>query len=753
MKRWFLFFMVLLLAACSPGQAATSTPAATATRSLGDPGVRTTSVPDASMVARAYLDAWKAEDYATMYSLLTSVSQAAISEEDFSNQYRSVAAEAALSTIDYQIHQALINPDQAQISYEVTLNSSLVGEMNRNTQVNLSLEQGEWRVQWDDALILPELVGGNYLGMDVRVPARANIYDRDGRALVAEAADAVAIGLYPDQIFPDQVDLIVSELARVLDVPNEQIRGRLNDFPYGSGWYLPLGEVSADRIDDRYTVLSGLSGLVLRSYKSRYYFEGGVAPHVVGYVSQIQADEADEYKRKGYRPDERIGRIGLERWGEPYLAGKRGGELFVFNAQGQPVTSLAQVGSEPSKAIYTTLERDFQLGVQDAIAGFNAAVVVLERDTGRVLAMASSPGFDPNAFEPTNINFETMLAELFSDPNTPTFNRAAQGQYPLGSVFKIITMAAALESGVYTPESVYQCGWTFDELSGVTLYDWTYEKDYSPSGLLTLPQGLIRSCNPWFYHIGLDLYNQGQTTAISEMARSFGLGAPVGIEGIEEASGQVPDPESPLDATNGAIGQGALLVTPLQVANFAAALGNGGTLYRPQLIERVTSPDGEPLMEFAPEEMGELPISPATLQIIRDAMVGVVRSTDPVGTAWHRFTGLDINVAGKTGTAQSGSGEPHSWFAGYTFEERPNRPDIAVAVVVENIGEGSDYAAPIFRRIIELYFYGQPAKYYWWESSIGVTRTPTPNVTETPTPQGFEPTRTPQPTVQRRNND
>lgn len=745
--------MVFVLVACSPSQAAAPSPTVTPTRPLGDPGVRTTSVPDVRTVARAYLDAWKAEDYATMYRLLTSVSQDAISEEDFTNQYRSVAAEAALSGLDYEIHQALTDPNQAQVSYDVTLNSSLVGGINRTTQMNLSLEQGQWRVQWDDALIMPELAGGNYLGMDVRVPARANIYDRNGRALVAEAADAVAIGLYPDQIFPDQVDLIVSELARILNVPNEQIRGKLNDFPYGSGWYLPMGEVAADRIEDRYNVLSGLSGLVLRSYKSRYYFEGGVAPHVVGYVSQIQADEVEEYKRRGYRPDERIGRIGLERWGEPYLAGKRGGELFVFTSQGQPMTSLARVDSEPSKAIYTTLDRDFQIGVQKAIEGFNAAAVVLERDTGRVLAIASSPGFDPNAFEPTNINFETLLADLFSDPNTPTFNRAAQGQYPLGSVFKIITLAAALESGVYTPESVYQCGWTFEELSGVTLYDWTYEKDVSPSGLLTLPEGLIRSCNPWFYHIGLDLYNQGLTTAVSDMARGFGLGTPVGIEGIEEESGQVPDPESPLDATNGAIGQGALLVTPLQVANFVAAIGNGGTLHRPQLVERVASPDGEPLMEFEAEEIGELPISQATLQVIRDAMVGVVRSTDPTGTAWHRFTGLDINVAGKTGTAQSGSGEPHSWFAGYTFEERPNQPDIAVAVVAENIGEGSDYAAPIFRRIIELYYYGQPAKYYWWESAIGVTRTPTPDVTETPTPEGFQPTRTPEPTIQRRNDD
>ncbi len=738
LRHWFILLLVALVVGCSNTPTTTPTPSQDPTRTLKGPEVGTTPVPDAGSAARAFLDAWKADDYTSMYKSLTSLSQDAISQEDFSKHFRGVATEMALSSLDYEIVSSLVNdPSSAQVGYKLVFHSTLVGDVQKETRMDLSLEQGQWRIKWDDTLVMPELAGGNYMGMERFTPARANIYDRNGHALVAQA-DATAIGLIPNQMDPDQGDAIYNWLVRLTGLTGDEITARIDTVPAGADWYLPMGEVPADTIANSFDTLSNLNGLVLSPYRARYYFDGGVAPHVVGYVTTIQADQEEEYLRKGYQRDERIGQAGLEKWGEEYLSGTRGGALYIFNSQAQIVTRLAERQAKPAQAIYTTIDRDFQQAVQRAISGFNGAVVVLERDTGRVLAMASSPSFDPNAFEPQNSNYSYQLQEIFNDPASPTFNRATQGQYPAGSLFKLITIAAALESGSYTPETTYQCGYFFTELAGITLHDWTYDHYLQdgktiPSGDLTLPQGLIRSCNPFFWHIGLDLYNQGKKTAISDMARAYGLGSLTGIGTIEEAAGQIPVPESEVDATNAAIGQGNTQVTPLQVADFVAALGNGGTLYRPQVIEKIAPPDGSPSFEFKPEVRGKLPISPENLKVIQDAMRGVIVSTKPYGTAWHRFTGLDINVAGKTGTATT-SAEPHAWFAAYTFEERPNQPDIAVAVIVENIGEGSDYAAPIARRVIELYFYGRPARLYPWESSFYVTRTPTPEGEATPEP-------------------
>lgn len=740
LRNWVLL-LVFLLGACSRAPSNGDPGASVVTPdNLPPPPVRVTGVPELRPVAEAYLNAWQAEDYQAMYDLLTPVSRDAISMEDFEALYRDVAIKLSLRELKYSVLSTFTNPTTAQVAFRVTFETALLGDITRdNVVMNLKLEKDGWQVQWDESIILPELSGGNRLHLDIKIPARANIYDRNGQTLVAQA-DAVALGIIPGNIEDGSEGQLLTELSRLTGKTPQSIQALYNDIR-GALWYVPVGETTLQAVQERYAVLVGLGGLVMNNFSARYYYEGGIAPHVTGYVSPIFKEELEEYQRRGYRGDEKVGRSGLERWGEEYLAGTRGASLYQVNPQGEIITRLAHVETQPSQAIYSTIDADFQRGVQRAIAGFRGAVVVLERDSGRVLAMASAPDYDPNLFEPSNFNRGYLFDSLFDTREQRLVNRATHGGYPLGSVFKIITMAAALESGLYTSQSTYECGHTWTELPGQVFHDWTYEKEVAPSGLLNLPDGLMRSCNPWFYHLGLSLFRQHLPAAITDMALSFGLGRPTGIDQLAEEVGAMPYPVTEGDAVQLAIGQGAMLATPLQTAVFTAAIGNGGILYRPQVVERIVSPLEDEVFSFQPQVQGTLPVSPENLAVIQEALNTVV--TNRRGTANRSFIGINIPVYGKTGTAQNPMGRPHSWFVGYTNSVREDKPNIAIVVIAENAGEGSDIAAPIFRRVVELYYDGKPGRLYPWEASFNVTITPTPLYTNTPIPL---PTATPQPT-------
>jgi penicillin-binding protein 2 len=741
-----ILVVMILLVACSDSKGSDQqlTPSPLPTITLPPPQVRTTALPNPEETLQRFFEAWKAGDYPTMYALLSPESQATIDLEKFIQLYTEVANQVSISDVIYNLSNKNVSTDQADFDYNVVLDSPLFGQLSTDNHVTLQLLSGLWAIDWSPGLIWPQMAQDWTLRKDLTVPERGQILDRNGQVL-AGTEEAAALGIFPDYLDPEKIGSVLGLLSRLTGKPVKAIENMYINYAPGTAPYIPLGEVSTIENKRLIDILSGASGVIVQPYTSRFYPGSGAAPHAVGYVSSIQQGaEADELLGKGYRIDASIGRTGVEAWGEDLLAGKNGAKLYLFDPDGRPQTILGERPLEPSQVITTTLDADLQAGVQQALEGFRGAVVVLERDTGRVLAMASSPGFDPNAYQTNNYNWNSEVASIASNTDLPLFNRATEGQYPLGSVFKLITASAGLESGRFTENSTYDCQYLFTELPDVQLRDWTltrFELDgvTQPSGLLTLPQGLIRSCNPWFYHIGLDLFNAGLGNSLTDMARGFGLGQATGIEGVPEQAGQVPTPASQLDATNLAIGQGDLLVTPLQVARFVAALGNGGTLYRPQLIEAIGPPGGPAVQVFEPEAVGTLPISEQNLKIIQQAMRGVADSASPRGTAYTTFGNFGIPVYGKTGTATTSDGDPHAWFAGYTGAENPDRPDIAIAVIVENKGDGSVWAAPIFRRVVEWYFNGRAIRPFHWETSIGVIKTPTPYGYEAPTPEPEEP--------------
>ncbi len=715
--RWINIILVLaFLSSCSSGGIggnggfgnlfATPTP-------LPPPLVGITPAPDAQAAVTKYLEAMQKDDYAGMYDMLSTLSRSGITLEDFSSRYKNALNTMSAASFEFAILSNLLSPANAEVAYRITYHTSLVGDIQRDIVMRLANEAGTWKVQWDAGLILPELSGGNQLVMEYSVPSRGDIYDKDGLPIVSQA-EAFAFGIQTEQIDEDLRGTLTAELGRLCGFDPEFIEDQID--ANGPGWYLPMCEGTREEAQRLLSIKPG--GLVWTEYKSRYYFGTGLAPQSVGFTQPISPEQLDAYRRLGYNGSEKVGQAGVEKWAEDYLAGKHGGTLSVVAPDGAITATLGQSNSKPADSVYLTLDSNMQKYAQQAIEFFRGAIVVMEVDTGRIIAIASGPDFDPNAFDPANTpNYGNL-----SDFNEPLLNRATQGQYPLGSVFKIITMSAALESGLFTKDTPYDCQYDFTRLPDRVLHDWTWQHCQDaiavgeacnsstelPSGLLTLQEGLMRSCNPYFWEIGWDLFtNWNRGSDVANMARAFGLASKTGIAEVEEASGQILDPVTDIDAVNQAIGQGDVQVTPLQVATFMAAIANGGTLYRPQIVERIQPVDGDPLLIFKPEARSTLNLRSENLDILKEALLMVTQ--DSRGTARFNLRGLQFDVAGKTGTAESGNGLSHAWFAGYTLNEANTKlPDIAIAVIVENIGEGSEYAVPIFRAMVETYYYGSP---------------------------------------------
>jgi penicillin-binding protein 2 len=690
--------------------------------------------PSPEPVARAFLDAWQSKDYGSMYTLLAKASRDSIPEEAFRAYYDDVRVQATMRSLEYALLSVDLTPTDATVAFEVTLHTIRVGDITRQTRLLLKNESGGWKIAWDGPSVLPELENGNRLVMHSEWPARGNVLDRNGLPLASET-EMVDIGVVPGEIADEET--VAARLAAALDLPRERIR----QMYAGSdpNQYVPIGDAAMADIAGSFDALSRLGGVYLHTSKDRYYYGGGVGEHVVGYTSKITKELLPAYQALGYSGNETVGATGIEYSAEEDLAGRPGGTLYVTAEDGTAPQVLAKAEAVAARDVTLTLDRDLQAQIERTVLGsFNGAAVVLNRNTGEVLALASSKRFDSNLFTPGSFNGQYALADILNDPAGPLTNRATRGSYPLGSVFKIVTMAAGLESGLFTPDTVYDDSTgIYIGADGVERTDWTIEKEMQPHGKIPFEQCLVQSCNPCFFHVGETLFDK-DPSLVPDMAGAFGLGSATGIPGLGESAGAVPGPGdggwTVSHALDQAVGQGGLLVTPLQVADFVAAVGNGGTLYRPQVIRSIAPPGGDPVFAFAPAVRGMLPVSAVNLAAIQKAMRGVVN--DPKGTAYARFTGIAsvVKIAGKTGTAQSGSADPHSWFVAYTNNLVKDKPDIAAAVIAEYAGEGSTYAARMTRRIVEIYFLGRPILLYPWESEYGVRATDTPETSEEPAP-------------------
>ncbi len=688
---------------------------------------------DAGGIGRAFYRAWELNDLLGMYSLLAPQSQVLVSSQDFVKRYDDAMREANVHTITAQPLSLIQEGDQAEMGVRVTWETAVFGDIIRDYSVPLAHQDGRWGIVWDEGLILPELAGGNYLSQNIRVPARANIYDNEGRALAYQGT-ALKLGVIPGDI-EDETGLL-NALNVVLGESPEEIKESYEVAQ--PDWYWPIGEISESVMQENAALLQSYIGKGLAPPEqrlARLYAPQGAAPHIVGYVGPIPAEKSEEYLEQGYDGDETVGLAGLEAWGEDYLNGERGGTLNVVGSSGDYVTTIVEVAPQQARSIYTTLDYEFQAAVEQALAeaietypGASAgSIVVMDVNNGDIKAIASYPSYDPAVFNALDDEALARLSAVMNDPQRPLLNRATQGAYPSGSLFKIITLSAAIESGLYTADTRYTSTGIWTGLGeNFAKYDWRE----GGHGTISMRQALVVSCNSCFYDAGMNLDNW-DNTFLPNVAKGFGLGAETGIE-VSESAGLIPDPEWKInnigegwatgDAVNMAIGQGFVQVTPLQFATLISAIANGGTIYTPSVVDRIGAGAGLPEEPFPPQEKGQLPISQSTLDTLRNAMFDVANSGS--GTATHQFLELPVQVAGKTGTAEDPPRNSHAWFAGYApaapYAQSDGTvietPEIAIVVMIENAGEGSAVAAPIFRRVVELYYNIQPQRPLPWSS-------------------------------------
>lgn len=535
---------------------------------------------------------------------------------------------------------------------------------------------------------------------------RGTIYDRNGAVVVA-SRPSFAISIIPiEYTNPGYVTPLLSSIT---DVPVAEIEHMLaagKDFPY-----LPIrikrdaDQAMLTKIEER---RSYLPGVLVEAVPVRHYVYNQLAAHVLGYIGRISEEEYQKWKDKGYNPNDLIGKDGMERIYEDYLRGIDGGIQIEVNAMGEQVGIAGDKTAIPGKSLVLTLDANLQKTAEEALAAQvetsrnigqpakGGAVVVLDVKTGGVLTLASNPAFDPNVFAGGISTKE--WSSLINNPNNPLNNRAIQNAYPPGSVFKIVTAAAALESNLTTAQEI------FDDRGVYTLFGWQFWGwDKKGLGKLNIADGLAWSSDPVFYELGRRLGADN----LASYALTFGYGQKSGIRLLGEGGGIVPTEEwkeknygeqwYPGETLIAAIGQGYYLATPMQQALALMAVANGGVIYKPILVDKIMTPEGALAEKTEPEVLRTVYLRPDVWDTIREGLVGVTTKA----TASVVFQGLPVKVAGKTGSSETGRGTTHSWFACYAPADNPA---IAVAVLVEEGGDGSVAAAPVVRKVLEAYF-------------------------------------------------
>lgn len=542
------------------------------------------------------------------------------------------------------------------------------------------------------------LADGNRIRIVPSMAPRGTFYDRNGELLVTNRP-GFSVSLLP--LTAPISDDVIARLSDLLKVPTDEIKTKIA----GHSGFNPI-RIKTDVTPDIVSIIeeqkSQYPGVVIEVTPIRDYILKQEGAHTFGYVSEINDTELEKMKDEGYKSGDIIGKFGIEKIYDKELRGENGGQQVEVDVSGKPVQILGRKEPVPGDDLELTIDIKLQQAAEKAvdeqltqIGAHAAAAVVMNPQTGEILAMVSRPAFDPNLFA-HGISSKDWN-QLNNNPYHPMDNKTITGEYPPGSTFKIVTGTAALTEGVVTPdEQIFDSG-----------HHWIIPKgnaDGEALGWLNFRSALAHSDNVYFYEMG----NRLGIDRLEKYARMFGLGAKTGIDLPYEASGLVAnrrykeknfdDGEWYLSETfDAAIGQGFNLVTPLQAAMVMGEIAADGKRYKPHVVNRIIAPDGSVVKGFQPELLSQLDVPEEDIKLVQDGLHDVTK----YGTAASSFRGFTVDIAGKTGTAENSQGRDHGWFVAYGPFDNPN---VVVAVIVENGGYGSQSAVPIGRKILEAAF-------------------------------------------------
>jgi penicillin-binding protein 2 len=542
-----------------------------------------------------------------------------------------------------------------------------------------------------------------------RFPApRGRILDRRGRELVINRS-SFEVYVFPNDI--KDVDRISKTLSQVLEMDTGQIKKEITE-AYKVNRFAPK-VIAKDINRDQLAFIEArkiyLPGVYIQISHTREYPYGDIGAPIIGYLGKASKDDVIEHPN--LLPGTLVGKNGVEKSFNNYLLGGDGYKQKITDALGREVNwplverDLKSHDSVPGGDVVLSIDVDLQKSAEESLGERAGAVVAVDVRTGELLALVSHPTFNPEEF--INGMDSTEWNKLMRNSDSPLINRATQGLYAPGSVFKIVTASAALNEGVVDEQTRFYCPGSYT-IGNRTFRCWKK----GGHGLINLHQAIVQSCDVYFYHVAEKL----GIDRLAKYIQGFGFGRPTGIA-LSEKPGIAPSREWKLSTLRKpwylgetivtSIGQGYLSVSPLQVALMTASIANGGILFKPHIVKKVTGPDGKILLNITPEENARIPLSEEGIGVIMRALKGVVN--EPGGTG--RGSRIDnIEVAGKTGTAQvislnsnsdKTSHKEHAWFTSYAPADNP---EIAVTVIVEHGGGGGAVAAPIVRRILETYF-------------------------------------------------